>query len=192
MGSSGSPSNSYFLGRRWAHNPNGITISSAVFAQATTECPCAVQWTAPSPSKLPLPMGGCGSQSNAWFLGPTKILNPNGISIGSAIYAGLTSVTGRQTMLRSRYQWTASTYIVWAMHLIIISCANNCLLNFCSRLKTVIIHTSMFRLHDMRRNWLLLKLIMIHNFSLLLWWKDSMMHGIFLPEIFCHKTSIAF
>jgi len=29
--------------------------------------------------------------------GPTEVLNPNGISIGSAIFAGLTTVTDRQT-----------------------------------------------------------------------------------------------
>ena len=34
--------------------------------------------------------------SNAWFPGPTPVL-PNGISIGSTIFAGLTSVTDRPT-----------------------------------------------------------------------------------------------
>ena len=29
--------------------------------------------------------------------GPTRVLNPNGISIGSAVFAGLTDVTDRQT-----------------------------------------------------------------------------------------------
>jgi len=38
-----------------------------------------------------------GPQSNTQFPGPTRILNPNGISIGSAVFAGLTSVTDRQT-----------------------------------------------------------------------------------------------
>ena len=50
-----------------------------------------------SPSKLPLPMGGSGPPSNTWFLGPTRVHNPNGISIGSAVFAGLTSVTDRPT-----------------------------------------------------------------------------------------------
>ena len=45
------PSNSWFLGRVAAHNPNGIMIGSAVFAQVTAECPCTLQWVAPS---LPL------------------------------------------------------------------------------------------------------------------------------------------
>jgi len=54
-------------------------------------------------SKLPLPIGeGVLTQSNTWFLGHTRVLNPNGISIGSAIFAGLTSVTDRQTTLLGR------------------------------------------------------------------------------------------
>jgi len=39
---------------------------------------------------------------NTCFLGPTRVLDPNGISIGSAVFAGLTSVTDRQTD-RPRY-----------------------------------------------------------------------------------------
>ena len=35
--------------------------------------------------------------SNTWFLGPTRVLNPNSIAIGSAVSAGLTIVTDRQT-----------------------------------------------------------------------------------------------
>ena len=38
-----------------------------------------------------------GTPSNTWFLWPTRVLNPNGISIGSAVFAGLTTVTDRQT-----------------------------------------------------------------------------------------------
>jgi len=49
------------------------------------------------PSKLPLPMGGSGPPSNTWFPGPTRVLSPNGISIGSAVLAGLTSVTDQLT-----------------------------------------------------------------------------------------------
>jgi len=51
-------------------------------------------------SKLPLPMG-IWAPSNTWFSGPTRVLNPNGISIGSAVFA-LTSVTDRQTTLLGR------------------------------------------------------------------------------------------
>jgi len=35
--------------------------------------------------------------SNTSLLGPTEVLNPNGISIGSAVFAGHTSVTDRPT-----------------------------------------------------------------------------------------------
>ena len=81
-----------------AHNPNGISIVSAVFAQGTAECPYTLQWDALTPSKLPLPIRGIWTPlSNTWFLVPTRAHNPNGISIGSAIFAGLTSVTDRQT-----------------------------------------------------------------------------------------------
>jgi len=38
-------------------------------------------------------MGASGLPSYTWFPGPTRVLNPNNISIGSAVFAGLTSVT---------------------------------------------------------------------------------------------------
>jgi len=40
-----------------------------------------------------------GPPSNAWFLRSTRVLNSNGISIGSAVFPGLTTVTDRQTTL---------------------------------------------------------------------------------------------
>jgi len=46
-------------------------------------------------------LGGCGPTYNTWFRGPTRVLNPNGIEIGSAVFAGLTTVTDRQTTLLS-------------------------------------------------------------------------------------------
>jgi len=42
-------------------------------------------------------MRGSGPPSNTWFLGPTRVLNSNGISIGAVVLAGLTSVTDRPT-----------------------------------------------------------------------------------------------
>jgi len=56
LSTSGLP-RTWFLGPIQAHNPNGISIGSAVFAQLTAECPYTLQWDAPSPSKLPLRMG---------------------------------------------------------------------------------------------------------------------------------------
>jgi len=35
-----------------AHNPNGISIGSAVFAQLTEECPYTLQWDVPPRLKL--------------------------------------------------------------------------------------------------------------------------------------------
>ena len=43
--------------------------------------------------------GGSGPTYNTWFLGLTRVLNPNGILIGAAVFAGLTTVTDRQTTL---------------------------------------------------------------------------------------------
>jgi len=60
----------------------------------TAECPYTLQWGAPSPSKLPRSHGGF---EPLWFPEPSRVLNPDCISIGSAIFAGLTSVTDRPT-----------------------------------------------------------------------------------------------
>ena len=49
------------------------------------------------PLKINPSHGGSGPLSNTWFLGPTQLLNPNGISVGAAVFAGLTSVTDRPT-----------------------------------------------------------------------------------------------
>jgi len=46
--------------------------------------------------------GGSGAPSNTWFPGPTQVLNPNSSSIGAAVFAGLTSMTDRQTTLLGR------------------------------------------------------------------------------------------
>jgi len=99
LSTAGPPSrpNTRFLGPIPAHNPNGISIGSAVFAQMTAEWPYTLQCGAPFPSKLSIPMGGIWTPSNTWFLGPIRVPNPNGISIGAAVFAGLTSVTDRQT-----------------------------------------------------------------------------------------------
>ena len=51
----------------------------------------------PFPFKIAPSHGRSGSPSTTRFLGPTRVLNPNGISIGAAVFAGLTSVTDRPT-----------------------------------------------------------------------------------------------
>ena len=53
---------------------------------------CFLRKIAPSPSHRRI----C-TPSNTWFLGPTRVLNPNGISIDTDVLAGLTNVTDRPT-----------------------------------------------------------------------------------------------
>jgi len=52
-------------------------------------------WTGHSPL-LKIAPSHVVSPSNTWFLGSTRVHIPNGISIGPAVFAGLTIVTGRQ------------------------------------------------------------------------------------------------
>jgi len=63
-------------------------------------------------------MWGSGRPSSTWFLGPTRVLNPNGISIGSAVFAGLASVTDKQTDPQTDRQ-TDRIYVVQQCDLII-------------------------------------------------------------------------
>ena len=96
-GRSGSPSNTRFLWPARAHKANGISIGSAVFAHMTPECPILYSGTPLSPLKI------AHSHWEIWT--PIKYVvpgaypspNPNGISIGSAVLAGLTNVTNRPT-----------------------------------------------------------------------------------------------
>jgi len=66
-----------------------MTIGSAVFAQGTLQCPITLQWAPTFPPKLRLHLGGWGPRSNTWYLGPTRVSKPNGISIGSAVFVWL-------------------------------------------------------------------------------------------------------
>jgi len=47
--------------------------------------------------KLPPSHAGIWTPCNIWFFEPTRVHNPNGISVCSAGFAGLTTVTNRQT-----------------------------------------------------------------------------------------------
>ena len=55
-----------------------------------------IQWALLFPKVAPSD-GGMWTPSNTWFLGPTRVLNPNGISVDSAIFAGLIRATDRLT-----------------------------------------------------------------------------------------------
>jgi len=81
------PSYTWFLGPIWVHNPNSISIGSAIFER--TQSPYTLQWDAPFPLKIAASHGACGPPSNTWFPGPTRVLNRNGILIASAVLQGL-------------------------------------------------------------------------------------------------------
>jgi len=74
------------------HIQNGILIGSAISAQLTAE---SLYFTMGRP-KLPPFMGIC-TPSNTQFIGFTRVHNPNNNLIGSAVFAGLTIITDRQT-----------------------------------------------------------------------------------------------
>jgi len=63
------------------------------FTQMTAECPYTLQWATLPPQDCPSRL----IQLNTWFLDSNRVLNPNGTSIGSAVFAGLTTVTDRPT-----------------------------------------------------------------------------------------------
>jgi len=54
------------------------------------------------PQNCPFPLVDLDPPSNAWFPGPTQVFNPNDISIGSAVFAGLITMADRPTD-RPRY-----------------------------------------------------------------------------------------
>jgi len=81
---------------------NGISIDSAVFCTDDRRVSPFFTMGRPFPPQNCPSHGGSGPPSNAWFLGPTRVLDPNGISVGAAVFAGLTSVIDRQTTLLGR------------------------------------------------------------------------------------------
>jgi len=105
------PSNTRFLGAIRVHNLNSISIGSVIFAQGTAECPYTLQWDAHFPLKIAHSHGGIWTPSNTWFLGLTRVLDPNGILIGAAVFAGLTNVTDRPTNHATRSVTTGRIYV---------------------------------------------------------------------------------
>jgi len=106
---------------------NGISSSSAVFAQLTAENRYTLQRAVPFlPQNYPFPRG-IWTQSNTRFLEPTRVLKPNRISIGSTVFARPTTVIDRLrdhatrsvTMGRNKlysdtnYQYDARTLTDW-------------------------------------------------------------------------------
>jgi len=92
-----------FLGPIRAHNPNSISIGSAVFAHCTDDHRVylyrTLQWDALSPSTLSFPWGNLEPHLIHGSPGPPQSSTQKIISIASDVFAGLTSVTDRQTTL---------------------------------------------------------------------------------------------
>jgi len=71
MGRSGPPSNTWFPWTTQVHNPNGISIGSAVFLHSSPQSVPILYNGPPLPLKIATFRGGSGPPCNAWFLGPT-------------------------------------------------------------------------------------------------------------------------
>ena len=88
----------------WAHTsptPNGIPIGSAALHSSWQKVPILYNGPPLSPSKLSFRTVGIWTPFNTRFLGPTRVHIPNDISIGLAVFAGLTTVTDRTSSLFS-------------------------------------------------------------------------------------------
>jgi len=107
------PSYTWCLGPMQAQNPNCTSLGSAVFAQMNAACPYALQWFACFSLRIVTSSSGIWIPCNTWFLGPTRVLNPNGNSIASVVFVGLT-VTDRQTN-RVRY-WVGNSSLIGRMY----------------------------------------------------------------------------
>jgi len=80
--------NTCFLWPTRVHTPISILISSALFAQLTAEC-CRACPGISYTLKLPLGTGQSWPPFNTWFIGNTRVHNPNGIRIVQLILHSL-------------------------------------------------------------------------------------------------------
>jgi len=67
----------------------------------------------PPPKKMSLLLGGSGNLSKAWFLGPTWVTTPNGISFGSAAFAELMKMTTNRQTHRQTDHATQQWLVIW-------------------------------------------------------------------------------
>ena len=75
---------------------NSMQGNPDIRAARNGACRCVEKSQCHPPQKCPFPWGS-GSPSNTQFRQPSQLHNPNGILIGSAIFAGITVITGRET-----------------------------------------------------------------------------------------------
>jgi len=87
VGGSAPPYNTWFLGPIRVFVQNGMSIGSVVLAQLTVECPITLQCASTFSPQI-IPSVGIWIPSNTWYLRPTRVIIPNGISIGSAVFYG--------------------------------------------------------------------------------------------------------
>jgi len=100
-----------FLWPTQAHNTNSKSIGAAVSAQLTAESSYTLQWAPLSPKIAPsYSTGDLDPYLMHGSLG-TQVLNPNGISIGLAVFAVLTSVTDRPTDHDTQWVTTDRIYV---------------------------------------------------------------------------------
>jgi len=68
------------------------TVQAARFSRFCTvhrrvsECPITLQWPSTFSPKMAPSLGASGPPSSTWYLWPTRVINPNGIWIGSAVF----------------------------------------------------------------------------------------------------------
>jgi len=74
MGDLDLPYNTWCFWPMRAHNPNGTSIGSAVFAQMTAECPYTLEWFACFLLKIVPSHAGFWTTCNTWFMGLTWVL----------------------------------------------------------------------------------------------------------------------
>ena len=77
-----------------------------------------------NPRKLPIPVEGSQPPSKPWFLGPTQVSSPNGISIDSAVSAGHIRVSNTQTDRQIDTQADHATCIICSNRLHLCNACN--------------------------------------------------------------------
>jgi len=68
-----------------------------------------------NPTNCPFSKRRYGPPPITWFLGPTRVQNPNGISIGSAVSVGLTVESNRPTDTQTDHATSVATGRIFAL-----------------------------------------------------------------------------
>jgi len=91
--------NTCFLGPTRLHNPNGISIDHFCTVHGRVSLGMLRHVLSP---KIAPTHGRSATPSNLWLLGPTQVQIPNGISIGSIVFAGPLNMNGSIVFATSR------------------------------------------------------------------------------------------